>query len=443
MITPQTTQVTGFCNYQWEMPEEDWEWTECTGDDADIDFDELWFAVRGGGGGTWGIVTSLHYQLHDYPGELYLMSNQPGIFAGYEELAADINAVYTLTLLYVRFALGFLYQPSSMNVTEAESRGCNSAKTFGLNPFVPTTLFCYGSSGPKLIEAWAEYISGDEQLAALTAAGAPDDFIAILPTLFQLPELTAPSYADFGIFSSSFDPLWNHQGRIPDNPKASLVPFIDGFPSLADSTNTHFPLRVVEEQFDALTELITIDTLYAGDGQLIYATGGAIPYADDGLNALSPTRRFAAFQKAVNNETTRSRYYELFYSDADMSAPFPGQACHNHAHVYEMGPLKDDWTRACSLDWPQATREELCIAQGENFWGTENLARLETFKDVIDPDGIFLCAAGIGYSNPAVEDETFDSEGSLGSFPKEESEDEEAVPDVAVARQESPGDGED
>lgn len=129
--------------------------------------------------------------------------------------------------------------------------------------------------------------------------------------------------------------------------------------------------------------------------------GGAVPFASDGLDSLSPTRRTAAFQKSVSNETTRSRYYDLFFGDANMTGSFPGMACHNHANVYEMGPLKEDWTQPCPLDWAQSEREEKCISQGVSFWGTENLARLEAFKKTIDPNGIFICAAGIGYSNPA------------------------------------------
>ena len=38
-----------------------WEWVECGEEVAD--FEDLWFAVRGGGGGTFGVVTAVYYQV--------------------------------------------------------------------------------------------------------------------------------------------------------------------------------------------------------------------------------------------------------------------------------------------------------------------------------------------------------------------------------------------
>ena len=50
---PQTTAVKGVCKI-------DNEWTECP---MEIPFADIWFAVRGGGGG-WGVVLSFYLQLH-------------------------------------------------------------------------------------------------------------------------------------------------------------------------------------------------------------------------------------------------------------------------------------------------------------------------------------------------------------------------------------------
>lgn len=46
---PQTRSVTGRCNTNPEGTEDAWVWESCP---DDINFDDLWFAVRGGGGGT-------------------------------------------------------------------------------------------------------------------------------------------------------------------------------------------------------------------------------------------------------------------------------------------------------------------------------------------------------------------------------------------------------
>ena len=47
---PRTTAVSGVCQKNPEEPDETkWVWEDCS---EDIDFDDLWFAVNGGGGGA-------------------------------------------------------------------------------------------------------------------------------------------------------------------------------------------------------------------------------------------------------------------------------------------------------------------------------------------------------------------------------------------------------
>ena len=106
-----------------------WEWGEC--EDA-INFEDLWFAVRGGGGGTWGVVTSLYYQLHELPGRVQVVGNPKAaeILPSTEEIAANPEkGLLALAIVeaYLRFSLTFLYLPEKLdNVTEIESRSCNS-----------------------------------------------------------------------------------------------------------------------------------------------------------------------------------------------------------------------------------------------------------------------------------------------------------------------------
>ncbi|KAL3905244.1 MAG: hypothetical protein SGILL_009753, partial [Bacillariaceae sp.] len=191
------------------------------------------------------------------------------------------------------------------------------------------------------------------------------------------------------------------EGRLADSPPGSVVPLLGGYPSLADSTHTHIPLFAVEADPVGMSQLLALNM------GVIYAMGGMVPLADDGLNALSPTRRNAAFLMPVTNEEVRDALLAIAYSgfnDTD-TAEFPGSSCHNHALTFEMGPLKEDWTKSCSRSMPQAEREEKCISQNVASWGSANLARLEAFKAAIDPDNLFICASGVGYSNP-VKNET-------------------------------------
>lgn len=60
---PRTIGVTGLCRTNpEERDEEKWVWGDCP-NDFGIDFMDLWYAIRGGGGGTWGVVLSMHLQV--------------------------------------------------------------------------------------------------------------------------------------------------------------------------------------------------------------------------------------------------------------------------------------------------------------------------------------------------------------------------------------------
>ena len=73
---PRTIDVSGLCRSNpEEQDEEKWVWDSCP-DDFGIDFNDLWYAVRGGG--TWGVVTSLYLQLHEHASfEVYSVNPFP------------------------------------------------------------------------------------------------------------------------------------------------------------------------------------------------------------------------------------------------------------------------------------------------------------------------------------------------------------------------------
>ena len=73
-IVPKTIDVSGVCRSNPEEEDEaKWIWDTCP-EDFDIDFNDLWFAVRGGGGGTWGVVTSGKVFYLVYPSVQYEIS---------------------------------------------------------------------------------------------------------------------------------------------------------------------------------------------------------------------------------------------------------------------------------------------------------------------------------------------------------------------------------
>merc|ERR1712238_544458 len=81
-LYPTTTKVSGRCatsnsdldsfgNYLFER---------CS-DDTDINFMDLWFAMLGGGGGTYGIVTAMSIQLQEYKPLEYVAYDIQGCFS--------------------------------------------------------------------------------------------------------------------------------------------------------------------------------------------------------------------------------------------------------------------------------------------------------------------------------------------------------------------------
>jgi hypothetical protein len=75
---------------------------------------------------------------------------------------------------------------------------------------------------------------------------------------------------------------------------------------------------------------------------------------------------------------------------------FPGFIGSNHCGPNTRGPLKDDWTKACPMEWTTEERDEKCISQQEAIYGTSLLRRLEAVKKKIDPTFMFNCHGCIG-----------------------------------------------
>ena len=75
-LYPKTTEVSGYCNTNVAAAEAEWQWESC---EVAVPWQDLWFAVRGGGGGSYGIVVAARlsrdcsYPRHNVPDytELY------------------------------------------------------------------------------------------------------------------------------------------------------------------------------------------------------------------------------------------------------------------------------------------------------------------------------------------------------------------------------------
>ncbi len=121
-IYPQTRTVSGYCNKNPQTDEADWMWEEC---DEEVPFVDLWFATRGGGGGQFGVVTAIYYQLHDKPG---VYQDVPWGTPLREAMANPPNGVSVEDILrtWYLYLFTFLYRPEDIGIDKAVSNSCSA-----------------------------------------------------------------------------------------------------------------------------------------------------------------------------------------------------------------------------------------------------------------------------------------------------------------------------
>jgi len=373
---PKTTVVTGYCNTNsHETDESLWKWATC---EEENNFEDLWFAVRGGGGGTFGIVTSVYYQLHEPPGKIQRVLKTT---FEHHDILKGKKIQLRLDEEYLRFMLRYLFLPETLhNVTEIESRSCNSPSmkiSSGYNSF-----FCHNSAGDKFIDEWKKYL---ETSQIKEEYGNDEDIMTVIQNLFIIHE-EYDSQIDIDFLKDG-----PYAGHLEDD---GGVMFHGKLKSLSFD---HVPMDTVKNYLDELIAIMLEE--FNNEDFQIYLMGGAVPFSSDQMDALGPLRRNAAFSKLANPKLF-TKYYELFFRDVEMDNNFPGIFCHNHASNAAIGPLKTDWTQACPTlaEASQVEREQMCVSQAESFWGTTNVAHLERIKRDIDPNNLFICNAGIGSS---------------------------------------------
>jgi hypothetical protein len=397
-IVPKTTSVAGVCRSNPdELNENLWEWAECPAD-LNINFDDLWFAVNGGGGGTWGVVTSIFLQLHDY--------RTPRMFGlGTDTLPVDncdpaIKEI--VTPYFERFRLRYVLAPStfsaitSSTMTQADSDGCGFADG-GIS-----ALFCYGDRPYQtLVNEW-------EKFATLYFSD-PATFGISVEQAVSCPATLEVSWAEYAKGFSFGGPS---TGQVKDYPIPSL-----GSISSA-SLNLLIPQKFIDENFETVLE----EEFWWFAGSSFYlAFGSGTVSASDQANSLGAAHRTAGLKRVdIPASLFYSDYFGQYYDLSDKSN-FPSFQGSNHIGAEHMGPLKDDWTKACPDEWTMEERDDKCVSIQETIYGTKTLARLEAIKEAVDPNYIFDCFGCIG-NNRKKETETKDEETTSGETDTKEEE---------------------
>jgi len=391
MMYPRTTAVTGYCNNGDLFDEDRWAWEECS---KDINFLDLWFAVRGGGGGTYGVITSIYYQLHEYsPMQIVLVTFtearnalvSQGRSKDYDDFVQK----------WIEFVLIFFFDPISIGVTESASNHCSSMDAGG---FVTGVIVCFDGAGDVMKDAWVKFSSPEypELIDFITVGKTKETWAAYALRGTNDEE---PGSVTTGAFNGLFTSYNNGTpvGRLSDCCSAPNV-------WKGPSHSMMFPQDVLITKRDKMITMLFNCVSNSKCSGKMYIMGGKIPAADDGMNSLPPHRRHGAFLMAVSDPTVRTEFHRLFNNISEgeiwTGESFPGTLCHNHATLDFPTPLKEDWALTCDPDWPKEEREEKCMSFQETAWGTDTLAKLERIHTSVDPDRLFRTDDGAGYALP-------------------------------------------
>lgn len=378
---PQTSEVTGFCNTGDLSDESKWSWSECS---DPIAFDDLWYAVRGGGGGNFGIITSVYYQLHDKPGSLQIVHWSTPHFLMLVDASKPFPERADIHNKWFKFLFQFLFAPGELGVPANISNSCSQ-------PDVPVGMFCYSGAGQVLVDKWAAYSNGEMKLEVYEVSS----YASLIgdPTLFQMAGL---------------DP------SMPGHPWHDRVQeFIPGGILAGGDNVIVFPIDVIRIKMDTLVEIVAgcymdnflafavpAEYSYCAVGSM-YVYGGAVEHASDGMDSYAPHRRNGAIHIMVIKNSTKKALKKLFWDvpggdEVLTGKTFPGILCHNHLYP-TTSPRKSNWLEECDYRAGGGSDQD-CMSLQEASWGTATLHRLEEIHASIDPLRTFQTVDGPGYA---------------------------------------------
>lgn len=395
---PQTLSVSGECNQNPVADESKWQWEPCDDVGLPVTFKDLWFAVRGGGGGTFGIVTSVYYQLHEQVSQqlqqdYYIAFTLPAVLSSCTtEPCQDL--VRSLWLNFVRD----FFQPKEEFPWKEDSKFCGSS-SLNLDIFLGGgSVYCHGETAIfTFVGVWQGYVASYQE--ALAAVGLSPEDVAQLQA------------AEGGIFAFALNADWypallvtipsfpwpahmnQYPTQLPDNPTPATFP--DTYPV---DWNALVPVDWLYLERGIPTLLALVKGGLGGPST--YILGAQTAVSDDGLTSVPDFQRKAGFMLFL----TGGELFESFvrgsfeeYIGGNSSKAFPGGSNYNHLSAIAYGPLKDDWTKACPDSLSDFEKTQQCVSLQESVWGTEQLAQLEEVKEKADPDHLFQCFDCVGF----------------------------------------------
>jgi len=409
-LYPRNTKISGQCHENPEEVDENlWVWNDCLRE-YHINFDDLWFAALGGGGGTYGIVTSIYLQLHAYvPVQKYRNGLEQLKSCGIDIVPATVQRMEydifenegsninfeVLMRAFWRFTLKFYLAPNDIGVTTEESNACTSYshRVFGDGGA------CYGEgAGDVYGAAWKRYITSQNKSLAESGMSYSDILLA-----HDCMDGTIVNIEDAIDIAGNYLPVQPDPIEVAkleaQYPQArsgakSVLPDIGAGDQI--SFNALIPEKwIIDNQEKAVSMLLSANT----HTYFAHGGGGSVAQEENSV-ALSPAHRTAGFMMFFIYSYPNGFFSDLFPQMYDTSSHnFPGFIGSNHASPYVRGPLKDDWSKPCPNEWAEAKRDEECISFQTSIYGTELRVRLESIKKNIDPSLILNCNYCIGNDN--------------------------------------------
>lgn len=365
-VVPRTTKVSGVCNKNPEDNEVNWVWEACP-EETDEMFDDLWFAFRGGGGGTWGVVLSVYLQLHDYlPFQV--------VSATEECMSTIYNASDTSLLeLLAEFSIDFYLDPDKVHILREQSDACGSAMGNTIDKF-----FCFSNEPMEdtLIASWQYFVI--ENSARLS-----DEVTFIAPNCLEATNFK--SYTEWLLSISQ------HEGNTQTNT-----------PTYGSTYEWGTPL-LLPKSWILKNKQVLVDRIKAEPDQMYWAFGGNAEFAHDQATSLSPAHREAGamvnmqLDGGVGSTFPWVDILPQIYNFT--SGGIPSYSDYNHLGPYAHGPLKGNLLTPCPVgNFTHTEARTLCHSPQETVFGTESLERLESIKKKVDPNGMFDCFRCVGNS---------------------------------------------
>ena len=184
LLYPRTTEVQGFCNGNVAAPDAEWQWEACT---VEVPWEDLWYAVRGGGGGSYGIVTALTYQLHAKrtPERLKLFVKESYTdvcprkafdYLNASAIADQPAGCREVQDAFADFWIDLFYAPDNIGVSRETSLNCGDFGFF-FNIYESNEMWCHDGGGAEVIQAWKSYWEAYNGPKPVNMAGKWDEWV--------------------------------------------------------------------------------------------------------------------------------------------------------------------------------------------------------------------------------------------------------------------------